>query len=225
MDLKLWNEKLKELRKIIYEPERIDKTKELCLELHEMVHLSKMSNIKVTTFEDELWENLTEEIIRKAINEKGRTIAYGIWHSTRIEDITTNILIADRKQIFQEDIWSERINSPIKNTGNALTAEKILEFSKIINIGELIKYRIAVARNTRVIINNLKGTDIKRKMRKESLQCILDEEAVENVKEANWLIEYWGKKDVAGILLMPVTRHHVVHINESLRAKKNGSKL
>lgn len=225
MDLKPWNEKLKELRKIIYKPDKINEAKELCLELHEMVHLSEMSNAKCITFEDELWDSLTEEIVRKATNEKGRTIAYGIWHSTRIEDITTNILIADRKQIFEEDVWLERINSPIKNTGNALTAEKIMEFSERIDLGELRKYRIAVGRNTREIINELKALDIKRKMRKDSLQRILDEEAVENVKEANWLIEYWCNKDVAGILLMPTTRHHVVHINESFRAKKNGNKF
>jgi len=223
MDLKHWNEKLQELRKIILKPEEIDKTKKLCLELHEMVHMGKMSNINVKTFEDELWENLDEETIRTATNEKGRTIVYGIWHSTRIEDITMNILVADFKQVFEED-WLQKIHSSIKNTGNALTKEEILEFSKDININQLKEYRIAVGRKTREIINNLNRTDLKRKMKKESLQRILDDGAVENVEAANWLIEFWGKKNVAEILLMPVTRHHVVHINESLRAKKNGSK-
>jgi len=224
MDLKHWNEKLQELRKIILKPEEIDKTKKLCLELHEMVHMGKMSNINVKTFEDELWENLDEETIRTATNEKGRTIVYGIWHSTRIEDITMNILVADFKQVFEEEDWLQKINSSIKDTGNALTKEEILEFSKYININQLKEYRIAVGRKTRKIINNLNGTDLNRKMKKERLQRILDEGAVENVEAANWLIEFWGKKNVAGILLMPVIRHHVVHINESLRAKKNGSK-
>ena len=224
MDLKHWNEKLQELRKIILKPEEIDKTKKLCLELHEMVHMGKMSNINVKTFEDELWENLDEETIRTATNEKGRTIVYGIWHSTRIEDITMNILVADFRQVFEEEGWLRKIHSSIKNTGNALTKEEILEFSKDININQLKEYRIAVGRKTREIINNLNRTDLKRKMKKESLQRILDDGAVENVEAANWLIEFWGKKNVAEILLMPVTRHHLVHINESLRAKKNGSK-
>lgn len=30
------------------------------------------------------------------------------------------------------------------------------------------------------------------------------------------------KKTVAGILLMPATRHYFVHINESMEAKKRG---
>lgn len=54
------------------------------------------------------------------------------------------------------------------------------------------------------------------------MQRILDEGAVRNVEAANWLIDFWGKKNVAGILLMPITRHHVVHINESMSAKKKG---
>jgi len=224
MDLKHWNEKLQELRKIILKPEEIDKIKKLCLELHEMVHMEKMSNVNVKTFEDELWENLDEEIMRTATNEKGRTIVYGIWHSTRIEDITMNMLVSNYKQVFEEEDWLKKINSPIKNTGNALTKEEILEFSNNINIDQLKEYRIAVGRKTREIINNLKGKDLKRKMKRESLQRILDKGAVENVEAANWLIEFWGKKNVAGILLMPVTRHQVVHINESVRAKKNGNK-
>ncbi|WP_242878618.1 hypothetical protein [Clostridium beijerinckii] len=48
----------------------------------------------------------------------------------------------------------------------------------------------------------------------------MEEEAVSRDESAIWLIDFWGRKDVSGILLMPVTRHHVVHINESLKAKK-----
>lgn len=223
MDLKAWNGKLQELRKVILKPERIEETKKLCFELHEMVHEGRMSDVKGKTFEDELWENLSEEIIRTATQEKGRTVAYGIWHSARIEDITTNILIAGRRQVFEEQNWMNKIKSSIKNTGNAMTSEKILDFSNAINISELREYRITVGRRTREIINSLNGSDLKRKMSEENLQRILDEGAVENVEGANWLIDYWRTKNVAGIILMPVTRHHVVHINESLRAKKNGN--
>lgn len=123
-----------------------------------MVHFSIMSGIDKKTFEDELWEGLDENTFRTSKNEKGRTITYGIWHSTRIEDITMNLLVAGDKQIFNRENWQERINSKIIDTGNAMSENEIMEFSKDIN--------------------------------------------------------------VAGIILMPVTRHHVVHINESLSAKK-----
>lgn len=220
MDLKLWNERLKQLKSIILKNDKFEDAINLCLELHAMVHSSKMSCINKETFEDELWEGVDEITIRKATNEKGRTIAYGIWHSTRIEDITMNILVNNGEQVINTENWIERINPMIKDTGNSLTNEEILEFSKYINIEALRDYRIAVGRKTEKIIKSLKFSDMKRKVEKHNLQRILEEEAVSKDEAAIWLIDFWARKNVSGILLMPVTRHHVVHINECFKAKK-----
>ena len=220
MDLKPWNNKIKQLREIILRPDRIEESKSLSLSLHSMVHSSIMSGTDKKTFEDELWEGLDENAFKTLKNEKGRTIAYGIWHSTRIEDITMNLLVAGDKQIFNGGNWKERINSKIIDTGNAMSQNEIMEFSKDINVQELKNYRIEVGRRTRDIIKSLSAQDMKRKFDKHRLQRILDEEAVLDVEGSNWLIDFWGRKNVSGIILMPVTRHQVVHINESLSAKK-----
>lgn len=220
MDLKPWNSEIKQLREIILKQDKIEESKILCLSLHAMVHSDCMSGIDKKTFEDELWDGLDEKIFKTSINEKGRTIAYGVWHSTRIEDITMNILVAGDEQVLNSGNWQEKINSKITDTGNALTSEEILKFSKNINMQELKNYRIAVGRKTREIIKNLTAADMKKKFEKASLQRIIDEGAVLDVEGANWLIDFWGKKNVSGIILMPATRHHVVHINESLSAKK-----
>ncbi|QZY53772.1 DinB family protein [Crassaminicella profunda] len=220
MNLKPWNKDIKQLRSIILKEDKIEESKNLCLSLHAMVHSSIMSGIDKETFEDELLKGLDENTFKIATNEKGRTIAYGIWHSTRIEDITMNILVAGDKQIFNIENWKEKINSKIIDTGNAMIEEEIIEFSKNINIQELKNYRIAVGRKTRKIIKSLTYADMKRKFKKDRLQRIVEEGAVLDVEGANWLIDFWGRKNVAGIILMPATRHHVIHINESLRAKK-----
>lgn len=220
MDLKSWNDDIKELRKIILKPDKIQESKSLALSLHSMVHLSIMSGVDKKTFEDELWEGLDENTFRTSQNQKGRTIAYGIWHCTRIEDITMNLLVAGDKQIFNREKWQEKINSNITDTGNAMSEDDIMEFSKNINMEELKNYRIEVGRRTRAIVENLSTQDMKRNFDKHRLQRILDERAVLDMKASNWLIDFWGRKNVAGIILMPMTRHQVIHINESLSAKK-----
>lgn len=220
MDLKSWNDDIKELRKIILKPDKIQESKSLALSLHSMVHLSIMSGIDKKTFEDELWEGLDKNTFRTSQNKKGRTIAYGIWHCTRIEDITMNLLVAGDKQIFNRENWQEKINSNITDTGNAMSEDDIMELSKNINMEELKNYRIEVGRRTRDIVENLSTQDMKRNFDKHRLQHILDERAVLDVKASNWLIDFWGRKNVAGIILMPMTRHQVIHINESLSAKK-----
>jgi hypothetical protein len=200
--------------------DKFEESKNLFLKIHAMVHSSTMSGIGEKTFEDELWESLSEDKFKNAINEKGRTIAYGMWHSTRIEDITMNILVADSSQVLSVGNWKEKIKSTITDTGNALNEKEILEFSKSINMQELKNYRIAVGRRTRDIVKNLTYDDMKRTFEKNQLQRIIDEGAVLDVEASNWLVDFWGKKNVAGILLMPGARHHMVHLNESFRAKK-----
>ncbi|MBK1812084.1 DinB family protein [Clostridium sp. YIM B02505] len=214
-----WNENQKSLKSFILDDSKFETAIKLCLQQHSMVHLSEMSSIKTESFEDDLWKDLDETSMRTSINEKGRTILYGLWHSARIEDITMNILVAGDDQVINTDNWLKRTHSPICTTGNELNPIEILEFSKSLDINEVRNYRIAVGRKSQNIIKNLKFTDLKRKFPKEALNLIIEEKAVSSLPAANWLVDFWSKKTVSGILLMPVTRHHIVHINECFKAK------
>ncbi|MBC2578773.1 DinB family protein [Clostridium sp. DJ247] len=222
----LWNSQQKLLKSIMMKLDKFDETIKLCLDQHSMVHISEMSQTNVVTFEDELWEGLDEITFRTMPTAKDEaTIAWCLWHSTRIEDITMNILVADDTQVINSDNWLEKMNVKIYDTGNAMTNEEIIDFSLSIDIQELRNYRKVVGRKTREIIKKFEPSDLKRKMEANRLQRVLDEGGVLNVEGANWLIDFWGRKNVAGILLMPVTRHHIVHINESIQLKQKCRKL
>ncbi len=227
MDKKeLWNSKQQLLKSIITKSDKFDEAIKLCLDQHAMVHTSQMSQTNVETFEDELWDGLDEIAFRTmpAIKDEA-TIAWCLWHSTRIEDITMNILVADDTQVVNSDNWLKKMNVSVCDTGNAMTNEEIIDFSLSINMNELKNYRKTVGRKTREIINGFEASDLKRKMEAGRLQRVLDEGGVLNVEGANWLIDFWSRKNVAGILLMPVTRHNIVHINESIQLKRKCRKL
>ena len=227
MDKKeLWNSQQKLLKSIITKLDKFDEAIKLCLDQHSMVHTSQMSQTNVVTFEDELWDGLDEVTFRTMPTEKDEaTIAWCLWHSTRIEDITMNILVADDTQVINNDNWLKKMNVRVCDTGNAMTNKEIVDFSLIMDMQELRNYRKTVGRKTREIIKSFEPSDLKRKIEPNRLQRILDEGGVLNVEGANWLIDFWGRKNVAGILLMPVTRHHIVHINESIRLKEKCRKL
>lgn len=216
----LWGLNQKILRDILVKPDKFYEAINLCLEQHLMVHTSEMSQINTMTFEDELWEGLDENTFRTMPTVKDETIAWSLWHITRVEDITMNILVADETQVINRDNWLEKLNVKVCDTGNSMTDEEIIDLSSRINMQELRKYRIAVGRKTREIIRDFQPTNLKEKTKPERLQRSLDEGAVLNVESANWLIDFWSRKNVAGILLMPITRHQIVHINESMRLKK-----
>jgi hypothetical protein len=220
MDKKAWGEQHQLFKSIVLKPERFDEAIGLCLELHAMVHLSEITAIKEATFEDELWEGLDEKTFRCKPTLKDVTIAWNLWHLTRIEDITMNILVASQDQVLNTEKWLEKMSVQVVDTGNAMTDEEIIDFSLCLNMQELRNYRIAVGRKTREIILGFQPSDLKRKMNNpQNLGRIFDEGAVLKHPDSEWLVDFWGRKNVAGILLMPITRHQMVHINDSIRLK------
>jgi hypothetical protein len=220
MDKKEWGKQHQLFKSIVLKPERFDEAIKLCLELHAMVHSSEMASLNTVTFEDELWEGLDEKTFRCMPTSKDVTIAWDLWHLTRIEDITINILVANKIQIINSENWLEKLNVQVKDTGNAMTDEEIIDFSSRINMLELRNYRIAVGRNTHEIISGFKPMDLKRKMNNaENLQRIFDEGAVLEHDASKWLVDFWGRKNGAGILLMPITRHQMVHLNDAIHLK------
>jgi hypothetical protein len=106
----------------------------------------------------------------------------------------------------------------VHDTGNAMDEKALADFSNAVDLEALRAYRVAVGRRTREIAGQLRPEDLKRKVQASRLQRIWEEGAV--VEAAGGLIEYWGKRDVAGLLLMPATRHNIVHLNEALEVKR-----
>lgn len=221
-DAKTLNVEIKNLKELFRKSATFDEGKKKFLILHSKLYRSEMSGIKESTFEDYLWEGLTEQIARTAINTKGRTILYGLWHSTRIEDITMNMLIKQGEQIYTKNNFKKMINAGIDHTGNSLSPEQILAMSSKINIKALSKYRLEVGKTSQTIIRSLSFADLKRKIAKKDIDRILSEGAVDDVPEANWLLDFWGNKNVEGILFMPASRHQLIHLRENFKAKEKG---
>ncbi|ULQ61144.1 DinB family protein [Brucepastera parasyntrophica] len=216
---KKWGEKQNQLKSLLSTGEW-DAAIALAAEMHASIHES--SGGKNKTYEDLLWEGLRPEICR-IITKQGRSILWNIWHITRIEDLTANILIADGSQVLNGE-WLERMRTQITDTGNAMTNEEVAEFSNEIEIEELRKYRREVGLQTRKILKKLKADDLKKKMRKDQLDRILSEGGVLNAADSVWLLDFWGRKTVSGLLTMPITRHQESHVNDSFKIKSRYNK-
>ena len=90
--------------------------------------------------------------------------------------------------------------------------------SEEIDLDALRAYRQAVGRRTREIVQTLQPADMKQRVDPARLQQVLDTSAVE--EEARSITEYWGRRDIAGLLLMPPTRHCFLHLNEAQRIQR-----
>jgi hypothetical protein len=116
----------------------------------------------------------------------------------------------------------QSVSTPIRDTGNAMDITTIAKFNDAIDIEALRAYRLTVGRGTREIVKQLKPEDLKRKVEPYRMKKVMDEGAV--VEAARGIADYWSKRNIAGLLLMPATRHHLVHLNEALHLKRRISK-
>ncbi len=214
-----WNPKQARLKEIILKQDKFQEAIELTLYMHSLVHSSEMSGKDTPTYEDDLWKGLDPGVFGSQHKQKGSTIAWNLWHLTRIEDLTANILIAEDSQVLNCGDWLDKMKVSVTDTGNSMNDSEIAEFSAQLDMLELRNYRIAVGRKTREILKKLIPKDMKRKVKPESIRRIWEEGGVTEAEQSRWLLEFWGKKTVAGIILMPITRHQVVHINDSLKLK------
>lgn len=216
---KSWNSKQARLKEIILKPDAFTETIALLFEMHSLVHTSQMSGTEVITYEDQLWEGLEPVVFSSQVKNTSSTIAWNLWHITRIEDITSNILIAEDSQVISSDNWLEKMKASVLDTGNAMSDREIADFSWKIDMAELKNYRIEVGRKTRHIINSLRPESMKKKVKAEGINRILLEGGVTEAEQSRWLLDFWSKKTIAGIILMPITRHQVVHLNDSFKLK------
>ncbi|WP_260866821.1 DinB family protein [Paenibacillus sp. Y412MC10] len=186
-----------------------------------MLHSTRMSNSPVPTLEDELFINLCEGTLRKypvTAPDTKNSIVWHIWHITRIEDMTMNVLVNNDEQVLHSGQWNKKLNVNYPHSGNEMTEAEITDLSENIDIQALMAYRIEVGRKTREVVSRLLPNAFNQKVEAERIKVLEEKKAVK--KEASWLLDYWGEKTIAGLILMPATRHIFLHLNKSIRIKQ-----
>lgn len=215
-------EKYNELKNAL-EGTDIDRIRELTLEVHAMVHPAEISGRAEKTIADYVLDYMLKGNQNTLVPREDydvdlhyagtRTVpmCWQFWHTYRIEDLVSNILMADQEQIFNED-WQNKICSSITDTGNALELDEVIAFGKEINIEALREYMFVVGKNTRRILENLTLEQIKSMVSYESVMRILEEGGVTTDFRSIWLLVYWGSLTIGGMILTPMTDHHMMHL-------------
>ena len=85
------------------------------------------------------------------------------------------------------------------------------------NIDELYSYIADVKKSTEEIIRSLTYSDLKLGIPDERREKLSSLGVVSTDERAVWLIDYWCKKDVKGLIQMPFSRHWIMHIEACQR--------
>ncbi len=211
-----WNPKQKALKAFLSNSDEKEAVS-LCLQMHSQLHDSQLT-LTPNSYQDMLINDLSDICFRHMPVDSFSSIAWNLWHITRIEDAVCNILIADESQIFNNAL-KKRMGASLMDTGNAMDMKEATAFSKTIKMNELLIYRFKVGEKSQKIIKGLSRSDFKKKPHQRQLDRLLKENVILNHKESIWLLDFWSKKTIAGLLLMPITRHQIVHLNNCMKLK------
>ncbi len=216
-----WNPKQKKLNMLLSKEDSFDEGISLCLAMHNDLHDLQETYDK--TIYQTLIEDLTQETSVWRPKNNFSSIAWNLYHITRIEDAVTTLLIEGGRQTYSKT-WQKKLGISYTDTGNAWTEKEIVQFNSGISLNALLEYRKDVGSHTQQILQSLDSSCIKRKPVAVQVKKILSEGVVTEHEDSIWLMDFWGSKKITGLLTMPVTRHQIVHINDSFYLKERCKK-
>jgi hypothetical protein len=217
---KQWNQGHQRLHRALAANDHKTAT-EIFLDQHAMVHSRKMAKTGLWSFEDEVLDGMTEDQIRCIAPKSEHSIAWILFHLARIEDITMNLLVAGTPQLFIQDRWAAKLNVSVTHSANSMDDKSVANLSAQADIDALRAYRQSVGRRTRDIVKKLSPEELKQNPDSSHFQRVMDEGAL--LPQAIEILNYWSRRTIAGLLLMPPTRHNFLHLNEALRIKQRVS--
>lgn len=217
-----FSEKYEELKQALQGTD-LARIKDLTLEVHAMVHPAEISGRDEKTIADYVLDymlhgNQNALVPRENYDTdlhyagtKTVPMCWQFWHTYRIEDLVSNILMSDQDQIFNSE-WQRKIGASITDTGNALEFDEAVEFGKGIHVEVLREYMLTVGKNTRRIIENLTLEQIQSMVPEEWVMRILEVGGVTADFRSVWLLVFWGRLTRGGMILTPLTNHHMMHL-------------
>ncbi len=218
MDPQKINRQQTRLRDLLDDPQQFTAAMDLFLHHHAALHSAQMAGTEPWSFEDEILDDLTEEQFRRIPENEEHSIAWNFWHIARIEDTTMNLLAAGTPQVFDQEDWAGRLNTAFRDSGNEMSSTDLAKLSQELNFSALRAYRLVVGRRTREIVMQLTPERLYQKVDPQRMHKVYEVGAL--VPAAQGIANYWAKRDIAGLLLMPASRHLITHLNESLRLKR-----
>jgi hypothetical protein len=188
---------------------------------HAQVHASAVSQSGLYSFEDEVLDGLGEQQLRSRPGDEPNSIAWLLWHCARIEDVTTNLLIAGQPQVVEREDWPGRLKIAAADVGTGMGDTQVSQVSSQIDLGALRAYRQAVGGSTRQILLTLAPERLHEGIDPAWIERLLASGVLGQGAED--LAEIWGSWKVGDLVRQPAIRHSFVHLQEAQEIKQQMS--
>ena len=139
-----------------------------------------------------IWKEVPSELMRQRPHPRVNSIAWNLWHLTRVEDAGLSRFVVDRPQVLDEGRWMARMNIPWRHHGSEMTFAEVDELNQRIDLAALHDYAQAVQTRTREIISQLSWDTLEAVMETERLRIILVDEGLAHSQAEGFIENYLG---------------------------------
>jgi hypothetical protein len=213
---KNWTAQQDLLRKALASKAHFDEAIILFLAQHAAVHSAEISGGQNWSLHDEVLAGLSEAQIKSIPGPGRNSIAWLLWHITRIEDMTINTLMMDQEQIWTVS-RAALLRFPVPDCGTGWQDEDVSNFSAQINVRALLEYRADVGRQTRAAIPNLNADQAREIVPTEVVQTLVDAGSIG--PKASGLFEFYTNRPRSFFLTRTATSHNFIHLVEIGRVR------
>ena len=219
---KNWTAQQDKLRKTLSARAHFDEGMLLFLSQHAAVHASEISGGAAWSLHDEVLADLTDTQIRTVPGPGKNSIAWLLWHITRIEDMTMNTLVFEQPQVWCP-AQAVKLGFSRPDCGASMDEQEVTEFSTQISASALLDYRAAVGRQTRETIQKLSADQAREIVPTSAVQKLVDEGSIS--AKGNWLFEYYTNRSKSFFLTRTATSHNFIHLNEAGRVREKITRI
>lgn len=139
-----------------------------------------------------VWEMVPDDLMRQRPHPQVNSIAWILWHLTRVEDAGLNRFVVDGSQVLDDGSWMEKMNLPIRHSGGDMNFAEVDDLSQRINLQALQEYSKAVQLRTREVVSQLTYDGLDSVMEEDYLRVILFDEGLASPRSAGLLENYLG---------------------------------
>lgn len=140
----------------------------------------------------DLWELVPEALMRARPHERVNSIAWNLWHLTRVEDAGLNRFVTNGVQVFDEGEWAKRLRISWRHHGSGMSFAEVDELDRLIDLGALQAYSAAVQARTREIVSRLRMEDLDAVMERDYLRALLLDEGLAHPSALGLVDNYLG---------------------------------
>ncbi len=186
--------------------------RQILLADHARIHSRAVTGAADLSIEDGLCDGLTDEQLRAAPAAGLNSVAWLLWHLTRVEDVVVNTLVRGVPEVLDRQGWLGRLGVKARHVGTGSDDDEVGDFSDRVDLTALRAYRAALGRESRAWLAEV---DL------DGLGMVPDAEArlagapATIAERGAWLRTFWTGKTALWLVSFPVIGHGYLHIGEA----------